>query len=318
MRRWMPLAALCLSTATLYAEDYWCLNNHISLRADYLYWRRQEVRDLPLVKNLNNKTLLNTEDLEKRLGWESGVLGRLTLFGGECGSVEFLYTYMWPWEGTSTVKGNGNLQFPFHQPSQDIDYHLANLVQARYKTWFQNGEFTYWYHVTPQRVNYFSFSWDIGLRFIYLPEKFDMGFTRQTNFSTYSIDTYNTLYGVQLGAMLEMNPSRCWTWTFIIKGAGFLNVAKNELLIKDENNTIIYRDYTKRTWTDSYLIEGFGQLAYHFNRFFSVHFAYQGFLLTGVALAPDQRDVSRRDRRKINVKGQIVVDGLQAGLDFGF
>lgn len=315
----IALATFLLSSGSLVAQDYWCLNNHLAISGDYLYWRRQDVRDLPLVKDSQTeRTVMNTEDLEKRLCWESGVSGRLTYFADACSSVELLYTYMLPWKGKDLVTGDGTLFFPFNQPVTVTDYVNADMVVGNYKTELRNGEFNYWGHVTPQRVNYFSFSWNIGFRTFYLPETFTLDFFRGVDRSTYKIHTTNNLYGLQLGAMLEMNPSRCWTWTFIIKGAIFGNDAKNRLRILDNNNTTTFRSYSKSKWTDSYLLEGYGRLAYHMTSKFSAHIAYQGFILTGVALAPNQRDKSHVSRDRLNVKGQIVVDGLLAGLDIGF
>ena len=111
--------------------------------------------------------------------------------------------------------------FPFKDSDFGFDYHKASKAEAKYETRLQNGEFNYWGHVTPQRVNYFSFSWNAGFRFIYLRENLRLRFFRAEESSPYTIDTFNSLYGVQLGAMLQINPSSCWTWTFMIKGAGF-------------------------------------------------------------------------------------------------
>ncbi|NGX37446.1 MAG: hypothetical protein K1000chlam2_00602 [Chlamydiae bacterium] len=327
MRKLFP-ATLLLICANLQADDYWCLDKHVSIRGDYGYIRRQEIRDLRLVEdtsvmqelngNLKAKKVMDTEDLVDQFGWESAIRGGLTYHSSECASLEALYTYFYPWEGTRTVKADGTLQIPFEEFSIFSDYVNADRAEGKYKSQLQNGEFNYWGHLTPQRVNYFSFSWNLGFRAMYLREDLDLLFTKGSNQSLYSIDTYDILYGAQLGAVLEVNPTCHWTWSFMLKGAGFFNVARNEVCIRDENNEVTLREYTKRKWTDSWLLEAYGEIAYHWNSWLRFQFGYQGFILTGLVLAPEQRDVRATTSRRIKDKGQIVIDGMYAGLTLSF
>lgn len=320
--RTLSLAALLAIASPLVAHDYWCLNHHFNVYADYGYIRRQDVRDLSLVKRgesgTRSKTIIDNEDLEKRLHWESAIRGGIIYNVDACTSWEATYTYFYPWTAKTSATGDDNLFFPFKDPTFGDDYRDASRVIASYDSRLQNGEFLYWWHKTPQRVDYFSFSWTVGFRYIYLREKLRLLFFRETDISPYKIDTFSDLYGAQLGAMLQINPSCCWTWTFMIKGAGFFDVAKNEVEIRDQDDRIKIRDYKKNKWTDSWLLEGYGQLAYHWGSCFSLHFGYQGYILTGVVLAPNQRDIARTEHRRINAKGQIVIDGLYAGMDFSF
>lgn len=318
------LAALFLCQISLQAQDYWCLDKHISIRADYGYFRRQGIRDLRLVEDTSQvvgekpKKLLDTDDLVDRFNYQSAIRGGLTYHNEECSSLEALYTFFYPWSTKSRVFADGTLQFPFKDPFISIDFRNADEAVARYRSWLQSGEVDYWGHVTPQRVCYFSFSWTLGLRMFFLEERFKLVFKRGDTESRYKIKTHNNLYGPQLGAMFEINPSCWWTWTFIVKGAGFLNDAENKVLITDLNDTFELRDYTKRKWTDSWLLEGYGQLAFHWCSWLSLEFAYQGFILSGLVLAPAQRDVSASEKRRINTKNQIIIDGLYAGLMISF
>ena len=323
------LAALLVTSSTAFAEDYWCLNRRIKIQIDYAYLRRQDVRDLRLVEEVpffqelnkfKGKEKLETEDLEKRLNWESGIRGGLTFYADECSSIELLYTYVYPWRATSIVVPSPGtlLRFPFKDLTHNQDYHNANKVKARYTTWYQQGEINYWRHVTPQRCDYFSFSWNIGMRLGLVREKFNMAFTRGASVSDYKIVTKNVLFGPQLGAMLEINPYSCITWTFMLKGAGLANIAENNVDIRDDNNTVQLREYRKTRWTDSWLVDCYGQLSYHFTRSTSVHVGYQGLFLWNLAIAPNQRDVSVHSHRKINDEGRATIDGIYAGLDFNF
>ena len=326
MRKLIPCALILASTA-LHSDDYWCLDHRVRISIDYGHIRRQGVRDLRLVqedavlmerkKGLVPIKVMDTDDLAKRFGWEPAIRGGVTFNGTACSSVEFLYTYFHPWTAKKTVTGTA-LQFPFLDPTETVDYRMASKVETEYKSQLHNGEASYWGHVTPQRVDYFSFSWNLGARIMYLKEKMGLLFFRETDKSLYSVETTNNLYGPQLGAMLEINPTCRWTWTFMVKGAGFFNVVQNDVCVRDRNNTVQIIDYKKESWTDSWLLEGYGQLAWHWSSFFSIHIGYQGYILTGVALAPNNRDVHETQRRHLNDKGQITIDGFYAGLDLSF
>lgn len=320
------LAVLTLSSSSLLAQDYWCLDKHISILADYGYFRRQEIRDLRLVEDPSDisprnkpKKVLDTDDLVERFNYKSAIRGGITYHSEACASLEALYTFFYPWSTKSEKFSDGTLRFPFKDPSIAIDLQGADEAVARYRSWLQNAEVNYWRHLTPQRVNYFSFSWNLGLRMIFLKEKFSLVFKRGgEDISRYRNKTDNSLYGPQLGAVLEINPSCWWTWTFMVKGAAFLNVAKNDLRILVGSEEIEFRDYSKERWQNSWLAEGYGQLSFHWFSWLSFHFAYQGFIVTGLALAPEQRDVHSQEKRRIKTEGQIVIDGLYAGLTISF
>ncbi|NGX59355.1 MAG: hypothetical protein KR126chlam3_00506 [Chlamydiae bacterium] len=323
--RKLLLASIAFVISSLQAQDYWCLDKRLSVRADYGYLRRQEVRNLRLVEDTSQtggngkpKKRIEADELVDLFGWESAIRGILTYHGSACSSLEAQYTYFYPWSSKIEKTADGTLQFPFKDPIITFDFTEADEAVVRYKSRLQNGELNYWWHITPQRVNYFSFSWNIGLRLIFLKETLDLVFKKDENKSLYAIETNNYLYGPQLGAVLEINPSSCWTWTFIVKGAAFLNDSHNEVEIGDFDNTEKFRDYEKMRWTDSLLIEGYGQLAYHWYSWLDLHFAYQGFLLTGLVLAPEQRDIHVSEKRRINTKGQILIDGLYGGLTLRF
>jgi hypothetical protein len=308
----------------LQAGDYWCLNRHISLGFDFGYSRRQEGRELHLVEDaaklIKNKPkkVIDAGDLVENFDWQPTLRGRLLLHPSACSTLEGLYTYYYPWTGKEERKADGSLQFPFIDPTITNDFFEADIADTKYKSWLQNGEVNRWRHLTPQRINYFSFSWLLGFRTMFLKETLDVWFTKGEDRSLYGIETRNRLYGLQLGAMLEVNPNLCWTWTFMLKGAGFFNNAENELAIGDLNNEIVFRDYKKERLYSSWLLEGYAQLAYHLSSSMSIHIAYQGFILSGLAIAPNQRDTKTTERRRINGQGQIVIDGGFVGITFGF
>lgn len=315
--RKIVLASLFLTTLPLAADDLWCLNYSFNIWADYGYLRRSEIKEKTLVLD-GTKKVLTTDDLEDKLGWESAIRGGISYIGNENAYLEAFYTYFYPWESEKTLIGNGTLSAPFSDPFLVLDYIDADKVTAKYTSQLQNAELNYWIVVTPRRVCYFAFAWNIGFRFIYLKENFSLEFVNDTFISDTNIKTLNLLYGAQLGASLDYNPSSAWTWTFQIKGAGFLNDAENNVSMRDDDNVLVLQDYEKRRWVATFLLEGYAQLSYHWFSNLNVHIAYQGFLLTGLALAPEQVHFTTENEPQIREKGQIIIDGLYVGLDFSF
>ena len=310
------------------AQDDWSLNNPFSLSGDWMYLRRSKAGNLDLVDDSSRPLtkcgcpdfhVMDVQDLVRDFNWESAAKAAVTIMKhDEKASIEALYYYVWPWEGDKRVQGIGTLSFPFKDPNYSFDFTNADAAEGIYRSQLQNGEFNYWGHLSPRRVNYFSVSWILGGRFIYLRDKFNLEFKKASDRSNYRIWTKNLLYGLQTGGVFEINPSRKWTWTVAIKGAMFLNDVHAKVFLGDYNNSVELRDYHKETWTDAFLLEGIGSLTYHALSHLNIHIGYQAFLATGFALAPTQRDKSSNSKRHIRTGGDLVVDGGFVGLTLGF
>lgn len=327
MRKFTLLALLLTTSA--FAEDHWCLNNNISFFGDYAYLRRSEIRDKRLVEDVSTfqvingeikgKNVMNTKQLVGRFDWESALRAGMMIHHSSGSSFEFLYQYVWPYSTTKTVLAQGTLRFPFKESDFTQDFIDADQAKGSYLSQFQNAEVNFWACVTPRRINYFSFYWLIGARFIYLKEKFDLAFTKQGRTSDYDIETKNNLYGGQLGFNFDINPTCRWTFSVRLKGAMFYNDARNKVFLGDFNNTIVLRNFRRDKETASFLIDGFGQVTFHTNPFFDVYVAYQGLLLSGLMLAPEQIDESSNlQSNHASNKGQIVLDGIYAGVMISF
>lgn len=319
------LALPLLASLQLQASVWECRsrNNTFNLGLDWGYIRRSEIRELPLAKDSfltvssNNQTVLDTDDLMHDMDWESALHGSFLYTRNEKASLEIAYTFYFPWEGKASVTADGSLFFPFND-LQTIDYVNADRAAAKYRSWVQNAELNYWGHVSPRLLNYFSFSWVAGARFFYIRENFKLSFTRGPETSDYKVGTKNRLYGLQLGWLFEVNPSKRWTWSIALKGAGFLNDARQTTFVGDEGNELTLANYTKDQWQGSWLLEGIGKITYRWASWFHIHAGYQAFLLSGLALAPPQRDVDLTEGRRIDNSGQIVLDGFYAGVNFSF
>ncbi|MCI0382042.1 MAG: hypothetical protein L0207_03195 [Chlamydiae bacterium] len=319
------LIGLCFSTLLTAGQDDYSFNDHLSLLGDWLYLRRSKVDNVKLVEDSNkscsdqpNCTVMNADNLLHDMDWEQAVRGSLTYTHSDGASLEALYIYVWPWIGEKQVTSNGGLSFPFKDANFAQDFMNANLAKGKYTSAFQNGELNYWRHLSPRRVNYFSASWVGGFRFIYLRETLDLTFQKNGNSSEYDIKTKNLLYGIQFGGIFEINPTRKWTWTLLIKAAAFLNDMKNEVFLGDLNNTAILRDFSKKSWQISFLGEASITLSYQLFSHLNIHLGYQGLLLNKLALAPEQKNSRPNSKKKINKEGNIAIDGAFAGATLSY
>jgi hypothetical protein len=320
--RKISLIALSLSAASLHAHYCYCPSNDIVFFADYAYLNRSGIREFRLVENTRNPRdpfkVLDTEDVVESFGDQSAIKGGILWDRNIDRSLEIFYTYVLPWNTTKKIRDVGVLSYPFREITPLLGFINADEVIIKYRSWLQNGELNYWIHVTPQYVNYFSFSWDMGLRYINLTEHFSLRFIHPGGNARYAVKTGNNLYGVQLGAMLEINPTDYWTWTFMVKTAAFVNQAHAHLNVADPFDANAPFSYSRKRLASTGLLEGYTQLAFHVSSFVSLHVGYQGFTLFGLALAPEQRALSKRRMTNFRTSGQIVINGFYVGANLRF
>jgi len=320
--RKISLIALSLSAASLQGHYCYCPSNDIVFFADYAYLNRGEIRDFRLVENTRNPRdpfkVLDTEDVVESLGDQSAIKAGILWDRNIERSLEIFYTYVIPWSTTKKVRDAGVLSYPFREIQPLLGFINADQVIIKYRTQLQNGELNYWIHVTPQYVNYFSFSWDMGLRYINLQEHFSLRFIKPATEARYAVKTGNNLYGVQLGAVLEVNPTDYWTWSFMVKTAAFVNQAHTHVNVTDPSDANVPPSYSRHRLASTGLLEGYTQLAYHMSDFVSLNVGYQGFILFGLALAPEQRALSKRRMTNFRTSGQIVINGFYVGANLRF
>lgn len=321
----LSLLAFCVPLAA----DNTGADNHWTFAADWNYLRRSEVPHKAVVLGITNSSgqtktenLLSAKDLLKKFDWESGIRGSLIYNSSDESSLEAQYLYVFPWEGEESIKENLlSLSEPNLTSLIPISYTFFSLqlpaqITASYHSRFQSAELNYWRFLTPKRVNYFSFSWILGFRYINLRETLNVHYKTSLFTAGHNIHTLNQLYGAQMGGVAEINPTKHWTWTFIVKGAAFLNVAENKDYFASGINQLI--NYEKRKKAPSYLLEGSGSLSYYFNSHLSIYAGYQFLWLSGVALAPKQINRSIPAHRYIKVVSNILLDGAFAGISLAF
>lgn len=330
MKKYSFILSLLAPLFPLYAEMNSGYDEHWSFLVDWTYLRRSEVPHKAIVQGVSNatgqlqtKNLLSAKDLLKKFDWETGIRGSITYNSCEEASLEALYLYVYPWEGEESIKAN---LISLNEPNlasiiplnflSILPIQVTARINASYHSRLQNAELNYWRHLTPIRVNYFSFSWILGFRYINLRETLDVHYKAGPLRAKHHIHTLNQLYGMQMGGVVEVNPTKHWTWMVAVKGAGFLNVANNKDYFAAGIIQLI--NYEKRKWAPTFSLEGIGSLTYYFNSHLNIHVGYQVLLLSGVALAPKQINRKIPVHRYIKVTSNIIIDGGFAGITFAF
>jgi len=311
-------AILLLTSSLMAVNEDMSFNQRFTAYADYVALNRDHLNNKKVVsspgKNLGTKKTLD------RFKFESGYRVGLFYHTGSFNSFEASFMHVNEWEGSSHIKGMANLSFPFSNPSFAQDFFQANYAREEYKSQFNTAEVNWWYHFTPRRVNYFSFSSILGIRYIPLDEEFHLTFKKNTYRSSYDVETKNRLYGGHIGGNLQWNPTDALSWEITGKAGAFYNPVENHLFVGDLNNTVTLVRFQREGSTTTFLGEAALLLSYQLGRYVNVHLGYQILYLANLALAPEQV-TSRTEptlRSRLNKEGTIMIQGAFAGINFGF
>lgn len=183
----------------------------------------------------------------------------------------------------------------------------------KYKSSFDSYELSYWFHETPQRIDYFSFSWLGGLRLISFGE--NLRISNCQFFSHYDIDVQNIPIGIEAGFDFQNNPWGRFSWLVRLRGGIFANFIRKTLLLKDHSFKNI-RDFVDNKVQDTYLIEVTPQIMYRLKPFyFTLAYDYLG--LYNVAFAPYEVQ-KEHPIHKIFSEKSLSLNSFQAGFGVFF
>lgn len=331
MSKMLLATALCaaLPTSALFAHEDWNLSHHWALLGDFVYMRRTLLRNHTIVERVpqcflpcQSLGVLGTKKLMQDFDFEPGFRVGLAYRPERKRTIEANWIYLNEWNSHETKRGNGTLSYPFHDSSYTDDFVDADRAEARYRSFFYSVEGNYWRHLTPRRADYFSVSCVLGLRYLFLRERFILEFTKGSDTSNYNVKTRNIMGGPQGGGCLEWNPTEQITWNLTAKFAPLLDRSEQHTFLGDDNNTVVLRNFTKRKWNPVFLADVAASFNFQFTPHFNLHAGYQMIYLTGVALAPEQlsnsSDPNHQAHRRVNTSGNALMHGLFTGLLFTF
>ena len=315
----LVLLSACVLTGSAHAScDDWSLNNHFTVYGDYLRIKRTTLNDKHIVRGGGHH--IGTKNVLDRLGYESGYRLGLQYHFSQENSLEGTYSHMGEWQATHYIRGSSNLYVPFTNLNQSSDYYNASLAREEYKSRYDSAELSWWHHFMPRRANYFAFSSILGARYLQLDEDFHLAMTKGSNKSTYVIDSDNRLYGGQVGADIQWNPTDNLSWDLMGKAGVFYNKLGQNTNVRDINNTTTLRKYSRSGDNTGFLGEAAVMVSYQLGTYFNIHLGYQFLYLAGVSLAPRQFTLNNTPLLKcrLSKNGKLIMHGAFAGINIGF
>ncbi len=328
--RWTTIIfpAIC-GCFPLLAHDNYSWNNHWELLGDFVFMRRSDIHHKSLVKDKKKKqnscdcpdhTVIDTGDLVNDFDFEPGYRVGLTYIVDPRMGFEWNFLYLQPWHGNKKVHGNESLNFPFSHADYTTDFHNADQAQAEYESHFWDLEFNYWCYFTPRRVDYFSLSGLIGLRYFHWDEKFGLKMLRPPDRSSYDVHTQNRIFGAQVGLDFQMNPVHWLSWEFFAKVGGMADASEQRTFLGDLDNDVTLHHFKKQTRQVGIYTDVAAEFAIHCNRHLDFRAGYQMMFFSGLTLAPEQISyrTSKRAGDRVYDDGNAIIHGLFVGMTIAF
>jgi hypothetical protein len=230
---------------------------------------------------------------------------------------ELRFTGFLDWDSHTSASCHQSLRFPFH-PNHTNDFIYADFADARYRSKLDMGEFNYWRHLTPPRINYFSISAIFGFRYAQVDERLRLNYTNSDRTSTYYAKTWNRFFGPQVGFDFSAFPHSCFQWGFNLKLGCLGNIARQISKLRDYNNANTLRDFNHHAFN----LSAVGEAAPFFiirpseNFFFRI--GYEVFWLSSVAAAPIQLGFDNHSGNVVEFGSDHLYHGGIAGACFEF
>lgn len=346
------LISIFLPFVLFFGEIEGVHHHYFALEGDCLYWKREKSRGQTLTKAAGGpltikpilepsecakevgKSLMNSRNLVDEMGFNPGARISAKLFYSPQSTWVLSYTGFFHWEGVDKIHCPENLDLPGMIGRNLVDYHYADRVEAIYFSDFYTVDLTYWRHVTPRYIDHFSVSWMIGLRFIDIDERFKLYYDHSIRFirirdftfyfrgstttSSYDIKTLDRAFGPFFGGDIECNAYSFLTWGVAGNIGALFNRGEQTTLLRDEDNTVIIRDFSASSSNFGYFCYIYPFIEFHFVKFFTFRIGYDMLYIGRVVLADHQFFLNQHGGNRLDHDGNIVYHGLFAGIQFNF
>ncbi len=305
---WDPAPVCC----TCYCWDVW---------ANGLFLNRSSAGNVPLVfgnpGDPKGSEVFGTDDLDFGAGWgpQVGVFRCLNA----CNSVGVEFFAIDSWSSTGQVAGNFSVQFP------SLPYLPELLIPGDPASGFGVATFGYNSRLYNTEVNLRHRSGSAGwlttlagFRWIELSEQFDTVFATGGTTPSFSIDTNNHLYGLQVGALANLHNAGPWFVDGSIKAGVFGNSAsqttREDFTSAGGTTTLATARGSNCAFAGDLTIALGRQLTDRL----AARIGYMALWIEGVALAPEQLDNSDPSNNiaTLDHTGGLFLHGAFAGLEY--
>ena len=287
--------------ALAYASTVFAESN-LDFYGEYIYLKRNDIEKTTLVKNTTNQTsaLSNVRKFDFKPGYRVGVI-----YTADCtNSLEFNYLHINSWcFNKKSIPGNQNLLIPLKQNA--ASFPAADLVREKYRVAFCAGEANYWYYLTPRAQNYFSFATLFGFHYFRLEEKLKLLSITNAIVNPYFVNMRNDMFGLQLGCLLQSNPTDVTYWNIAAKAGGMANNLRLEKSLQGKKERVRAGFFT----------EASAQVGWIPASWVKFYAGYQMVFLYGIGTAPEQ--ISQR-RSCIHHDSKTIFQAVFGGMAFTF
>ncbi|MSR56892.1 MAG: hypothetical protein EXS05_04380 [Planctomycetaceae bacterium] len=259
----------------------------------------------------NSKAVLNSSDAGLTDMYRPGALLTLGKRFDQVSAFELTFFGFNEWEGSAQATGNGDLSLPGTLALNTQDFIFANRIKFDYNSSLYNVEANY----TQTIAGLILLS---GFRYLRLNESFDIN-SYVANFnqsSDYLVRAKNNLIGGQIGLGFSNQWDRL-TVDLLGKFGVYANVAEQNTLMKDLNNTFIRRNFQDHTTAVSVLGEAQLNLSYRVFDWLSIRGGYRFMWINNLALAPNQLNFSidPGSGQSVDAHDYLYIHGMNVGLE---
>lgn len=346
IHKWALWGALIALGCKLHAESFdpYFGKRHLIITPEFVYVKRsnnistkksmviRQTQPLScgcssLQSSCPNTKILPTNVYQAQ-GYASGLRMTLDYLTSKKVTWQARYTGLLHWSGEKTAECTGSLAFPFlNGINQTYDYSYADSMKASCDSYYWSSEVNYIYHVTPQRVDFFSVSWLFGFRYINFKENFRLKANTAScgdlmSSSAYTIKAKNRIGGVQLGGILEGNLGYNFTYGVPAKMGAMVDFDQYNATFKDFNNTVTLRSNNPSDFNMTFLGEIAPFVLFNLSKNVLFKASYELVYLNNVTLAMNQitfvENQPFNTLNQIRKEGAFMFYGFYIGLGFDF
>lgn len=290
----MACGLLTHSVTTLAQEN-------LDIYGEYIYFKRNDIDKIQLVENTTDQTTALSN--ERKFKWEPGYRVGVICTANCSTSLEINYLHLNPWRFGKSVSGDQNLLISLQQEA--AEFPISDAVSEKYRVALSAGEANYWSYLTPRAQNYFSFAALFGFHYFRLEERLQLLSATNALVNRYSINMRNDMYGLQLGCLLQSNPTDVTYWNLTAKAGGIANNLRLEKSLQGKKDCI----------KPGFFTEVGAQVGWTPARWIKFYVGYQMLFLYGIGTAPEQ--ISQK-RDHIYHNSKTIFQGVSGGIAFTF
>lgn len=217
----------------------------------------------------------------------SGVRALLEINQGQKSSIEAVYTGLFNWNNDGSATSATEIFNVCTAPFRNDNWTNFYYLHYHYKSELNSGELSYWRHVTPRYIDYFSCSWMLGLRYIDFRDSLHMNNGTGLVGDNASVKAINQMGGIQGGLELQANATSRMTWAIQVKGGAYADFVTRKTVFNDLGNTVQIVDSSPQRVKKDYTLELIPYILYRLNPFY-FRLAYDRVILFNPVFAPLQ------------------------------